>query len=101
MFDRKNHKKEFDKKRDSDNRKLIQRWKLSKGCAYCGYKKHYAALQLDHIDPSTKHKTRVRTAINYKWGKDRIKNELGKCQVLCANCHSIRTLEEKHHHINH
>lgn len=100
MFDREAYKKAWDKRRDEHNRKLIQRWKLTKGCAICGYKKHHVALQLDHIDPHTKHRIKgMNTALNYKWSKSRIKKELALCQVLCANCHTVRTYDEKHYHI--
>lgn len=55
-------------------------------CKQCGYNTHFAALQFHHIDPSTKdvswNKLRLRS-----W--DKIKIELDKCQILCANCHSI------------
>jgi len=94
-FDRKEYKKVWDSKRGQHHRKLIQRWKGLKGCSSCGYKEHYAALQLDHVDPSTKDPLmKSKRGLNYKWSKDRIKKELSKCQVLCANCHSIKTFEE-------
>lgn len=97
-FNRKEHKRAWDKKRSDYHRKLIGRWKRRKGCSTCGYKEHHVALQLDHIDPSTKAKWRKqRQALNYKWSKERIKQELSKCQVLCANCHAIRTFEEEHY----
>ena len=73
--------------------KLIQRWKRRKSCQHCGYNKDPRALQLDHIDPDAKGTTHGE-GVNYGWGRKRIKGELAKCQVLCANCHSIKTSEE-------
>lgn len=100
MFDRKAFKKQWDKERRDHNNKLIKRWKLRKGCSCCGYKEHHAALVLDHIDPSTKCPTLSkgsRRSYNSSWSKDRLKQELAKCQVLCANCHQVRTFDEGHH----
>ena len=53
-------------------------------CAYCGYNKYYGALEFHHLDPSQK---------DSDWNKikkkslDKIKTELDKCILLCANCH--------------
>ena len=71
---------------------LARRYKLLKGCESCGYRKHYASLHYNHLDPSTKKKNvsscRTITAV---------KAEIRKCEVLCANCHAIKSTEEKHH----
>ena len=74
---------------------LVGRWKMRKGCVLCGYiGKHPASLHLDHIDPSKKkHKG---SAFHPTWSTKRLKEELSKCQVLCANCHFERTFIEQH-----
>lgn len=96
-FNRDNYKKTWDSKRQKYNTALIQRWKMFKGCTHCGFKGHFAALCLDHVEPELKDRNRKGTrAINLKWGKDRIKAELAKCQVLCTNCHQIRTWQCAH-----
>lgn len=75
-------------------RKIIQRYKMFCGCKSCGYKKHPVALHLNHKDPMKK-KGQVSEMIKSSgWGK--IKEEIRKCEVLCANCHSIHTYKEKH-----
>ena len=95
-FDRDAHKREWNRKRQSYTIELLRRWKRSKGCSHCGYN-NPIALVLDHIDPATKDKNRKSgRAINPLWCKERIKKELALCQVLCANCHTIRTWEEEH-----
>ena len=91
---------EYTRKRRKHNRALISRWKLMKSCKRCGYKEHPHALHLDHIDPSTKaYRAKNRgsrgDALQYNWSKSKIKQELAKCQVLCANCHAIKTHEER------
>lgn len=79
-------------KRKTSN--LVKRWKLRKGCANCGFKaRHSVQLDIDHIIPKRK-KTKDRQAINTGWSRKRLKEELAKCQVLCANCHRLKTYED-------
>jgi predicted HNH restriction endonuclease len=54
-------------------------------CVKCGYKKCIGALEFHHIDPSKKD----FTLSHLKSSKfdDKIKNELDKCILVCANCH--------------
>jgi hypothetical protein len=71
-----------------------------KGCYKCGYKKSPYALDLAHIDETTKWshgepaswKTKVG-AISLQWSRQRIKTEIRKCKILCANCHREETHE--------
>lgn len=73
---------------------LVKRWKLLKGCQKCGFKaKHSCQLDIDHIVPKGKNGN-DRQAINTSWSKPRLKEELSKCQVLCANCHRLKTFED-------
>ena len=73
-------------------KQFCSRVKMFKGCAICGYKKHPAALHFNHIDPTKKvaNVSKLRS-----WVK--VKEEIRKCEVLCANCHAIKTVEEKHY----
>ena len=52
-------------------------------------------LELDHIDPDTKTYNVSKMVSSMHFSLDRIKVEIRKCQVLCANCHRIKTLEER------
>ena len=54
-------------------------------CSLCGYKKYIGALEFHHKNPSEKD----FTIANQKKTKfdDRIKKELDKCILVCANCH--------------
>jgi 5-methylcytosine-specific restriction endonuclease McrA len=73
---------------------LVKRWKLRKGCQRCGFKaEHSCQLDIDHIIPKGKNGN-DRQAINTSWSKLRLKEELSKCQVLCANCHRLKTFED-------
>jgi len=85
--------------RNRDRRKAktekVRAYKLEKGCKNCGYKKCPSALQLHHRDPTTKSSSvKGRSAYHHEWGWSRIKAELEKCDVLCANCHAEEHYEE-------
>jgi hypothetical protein len=62
-------------------------------CNRCGYDKNASALVFHHIDPKEK-EFQIGEHYNYSW--DRIKKELDKCEMLCANCH-----HEEHSHNQH
>ena len=99
MFNSAEHKKKWNRERAQRNTALIARWKLTKGCETCGYKEHHAGLILDHLDPSTKDRNKRSKSYNPLWKKDRIKQELAKCRVLCATCHNVHTFESNHYNL--
>jgi hypothetical protein len=75
-------------------RKKVDKFKMNAGCAICGYNKHPAALSFDHLDPSSKYKTKSGKKVQVsdmvkggRYGWDTIWAEMGKCRVLCMNCH--------------
>jgi hypothetical protein len=63
------------------------------GCIECG-ETDFVCLQFDHIDPSTKIGS-VSTMVANKRSLKLIKEEVAKCQVLCANCHQRRTAKQQ------
>lgn len=65
--------------------------KQNSACVVCG-ESHVACLVFHHKDPSTKEGT-IGNALTNGWSLSRIKKELEKCEVMCANCHM------KHHYI--
>ncbi len=86
--------------RQAYRQKLLKKQALEyKGnkCSICGYAKNEAALEFHHIDPTEKD-FQISKRYNYSWNK--IKDELDKCILLCANCHrevhnkNNKTLEE-------
>lgn len=67
----------------------IHQYQLEMGCMDCGYNKHPAALEFDHRPGEIKlfnigeqMGNRSRAVL---WA------EIAKCDVVCANCHNIRT----------
>ena len=71
-------------------RLMLDTYKTNRGCIRCGYKAHPAALELDHRVPALKARA---LALMYSYSPERIKEELDKCDVLCSNCHRIKTYE--------
>lgn len=66
------------------NNKLILLEEFGNKCSKCGYNKNTAALEFHHIDPLKK---------DFNLGKARsiniskLRQELEKCILICANCH--------------
>ena len=60
-------------------------------CESCGYCKSKACLTFHHEDAKTK-KFSIARAMTSKNGLtvDEIYNEIGKCELLCRNCHRIK-----------
>lgn len=54
-------------------------------CKICGYSKYSGALELHHINKSDKSFGIGDKGYTRSW--DKIKQELEKCVLLCANCH--------------
>lgn len=52
-------------------------------CQECGYDKCINALEFHHLDD----KKEKPTYIIMRWSWERVKKELEKCILLCANCH--------------
>lgn len=54
-------------------------------CCICGYNKTHRALSFHHLDPKKKDFNISRKSA---WGFNKVKTELDKCVLLCANCHA-------------
>jgi len=62
-------------------------------CIKCGYNKCVDALDFHHLDPLQK-EFRISDWNIRSW--ERIKKELDKCVLLCANCHALEHLSVNH-----
>jgi hypothetical protein len=71
-------------------RDQINQIKLELGCVDCGFKGHPAALDFDHL-PGTVKSHNVGNLTTASWAV--LKAEIAKCEVVCSNCHRIRTAE--------
>lgn len=77
---------EYNKTRNTDARKWYREYKQTLSCVQCGFDDS-RALVFHHRDPNTKSFT-IADNIN-RQSKKNLLNEIGKCDVLCANCHTI------------
>ena len=78
-------------KKKNEIKSYIRQYKEHRGCMDCGGKYPSYVLDLDHRDPSKKSFTPAHLYRTNSWNKMII--ELEKCDVVCANCHRIRTKE--------
>jgi hypothetical protein len=63
-------------------------------CTECGFS-HPGALQFHHKNKEDKVFS-ISEAAKNKFSLDRVKAEIKKCVVLCANCHAIHHWRERH-----
>lgn len=71
--------------------KYIRMHKESIGCIDCGEKYPYYMLDLDHI--SNDKSFNLSAYRNHTHNIEIIKAEIDKCEVVCANCHRLRTYQ--------
>lgn len=71
-------------KRRRKLRNMAREYKGGK-CAICGYQRCPRALGFHHIDPEQKGFGLSSKGLTRSW--DKIKEEIDKCVLLCANCH--------------
>ena len=60
-------------------------------CKDCGRSLHHAAMDFDHIRGSKV----IGVANMWSWGRDKVLAEIEKCELVCANCHRIRTIQNE------
>ena len=66
------------------NKKYVRDLKSQSSCSRCP-EKHPACLDFHHPKGMKKHK--LHQAFDISWSLDKIKAEIAKCDILCANCH--------------
>jgi len=71
----------------------VLRYLKTNPCIDCG-ETRFATLQFDHRDDVFKFDN-VSTMIGRQSNWNKIKKEIDKCDVRCANCHSIRTSKQQ------
>lgn len=92
----KEHLKELWKQRDKTReRKLREILLLFKDapCTDCKIKYPSYVMDFDHLDASQK--LFCVGQLNKAWSAERLLAEIEKCELVCANCHRIRTHNRK------
>lgn len=67
-------------------RAWINEIKRKRGCSRCG-EEDYACLDFHHLDQDEKERS-VGKMVTFGAGRKRLRAEMAKCEVICANCHS-------------
>lgn len=79
------------KKQSEERNWRINNIKLEAGCIDCGYNKHPEALDFDHVNGVKEFS--IGRGKKFAW--ERIEAEIAKCEIVCSNCHRIRTFERR------
>jgi hypothetical protein len=61
----------------------------------CKGKFPYYVLDFDHRDPNLKKFSLNRMHLRNSW--EQMIEEIAKCDVVCANCHRVRSYTQGHH----
>jgi hypothetical protein len=72
------------KRRRKKLREMARAYKGDK-CAICGYNKCPRVLSFHHVDPKKKDFGLSTRGLTRSW--DKMRKEIDKCVLLCANCH--------------
>ena len=92
--DRRHYLKSSKKKDGNKARRLMiaQMIRDTKGipCADCGVSYPHYVMDFDH-KPGHKKEFNLAAAAYVGMAVDKIKTEMAKCDVVCSNCHRIRT----------
>jgi hypothetical protein len=83
--------KKYNLRKNLERRSYVNEIKVSLGCCDCGYRDRPEALHFDHRDPSTK---LFNVATGLARPRDVIDAEISKCDVVCVNCHVVRTIDQ-------
>jgi hypothetical protein len=78
------------KSRKENVNRFLRKYKLQHGCADCGYKENHVALDFDHVVGEK------RLDVCNAKSIAQAESEILKCEVVCSNCHRIRTWERSH-----
>lgn len=85
---RKNRKRTY----DNVAKPIIHNLKIN-GCSICGFDGCDGALDFHHVDKQKSFELTVNNIIRYS--NEKIVEEVIKCILVCKNCHSIITEQEK------
>lgn len=80
-------------RRRRERRAWLDHVKLAAGCIDCGYNAHPRALDFDHV--GTDKVGNVGQMAHDLVAMSILLAEIAKCEVVCANCHRVRTAERE------
>jgi hypothetical protein len=74
------------------NQEFIRKYKESNPCVDCKQYFHYSQMDFDHIGAKTKNVSRFT---NTSHSIKAIESEIKECELVCANCHRLRTWKRR------
>lgn len=84
---------EYYRARQKERRAYLKEYvrkKKEAPCADCGGKFHYSAMDFDHRPGEGKIANLTKLVIGGV-STDKLDEEMAKCDLVCANCHRVRT----------
>ena len=81
------------KRMKRESRAYLRELKTNTPCVDCGKKFHFCAMDFDHIETKT---IEVSRMIGNQATIEKIKEEVSKCELVCSNCHRVRTYKRKY-----
>ena len=95
----KNKEKHISYVRRNKNRvaEFIDQYKRAHSCVDCGFsgREFPYVLDFDHVDSNAVKKFNVGSWSHTVLSIEAIKQEIKKCELVCANCHRKRTFSKK------
>jgi hypothetical protein len=82
------------KRRQDEFRSWYTSLKAGRPCADCAEVFHPAAMQWDHL-PEHEKKAALGELVRHG-SRQRIIEEIAKCELVCANCHAVRSYLRAH-----
>jgi len=82
---------------ESPKSKALKEWMIeikSKPCTDCGGKFPVCCMDFDHRNYEEKEYD-LGSMFSHHYGRELIEKELMKCDLVCSNCHRIRTRDKK------
>lgn len=76
---------------DRTTKQAIKDYKENHPCSDCSESYPYYVMEFDHVPERGKKTIDISLALQRRWKFERILKEIEKCDVVCANCHRIRT----------
>lgn len=78
------------RRKQSKREFILNLYKVNKPCADCHKIYHPVCMDFDHMDPSSKWDD-ISRLLGSDLSLDRIEEEIKKCELVCSNCHRLRT----------
>jgi hypothetical protein len=67
----------------------VRKYKTDNPCTDCGKFFHYCQMDFDHLDDKEFSVAMIKSSIA------RVKKEIAKCELVCSNCHRLRTFSRQ------